>query len=137
MTSIYVRTRLKTFVARKCCDNRTLCYFYLINIFTLAKTHVYTCSFFNSALMLNLIVLDGCYDLLWPFYLLFLWVCCAWFKQYRQKCIFVRFLKKSHESLDFDLDSQEKWNIRDFSLFAQDTLSVSWERLRGTQLKTP
>ena len=97
--SVVVRTKLVT--------NRTLCHFVLINIFTLAKINVYTCSIFNSPSIVILIVLDGCYGLLWPFYLLFLWVCCAWFKQYRQKCIFVRFLKKSHESLDFDLDSQE------------------------------
>ena len=95
--SVVVRTKLVT--------NRTLCHFVLINIFTLAKINVYTCSIFNSPSIVILIVLDGCYGLLWPFYLLFLWVCCAWFKQYRQKCIFVRFLKKSHESLDFDLDS--------------------------------
>ena len=84
--SVVVRTKLVT--------NRTLCHFVLINIFTLAKINVYTCSIFNSPSIVILIVLDGCYGLLWPFYLLFLWVCCAWFKQYRQKCIFVRFLKK-------------------------------------------
>ena len=97
--SVVVRTKLVT--------NRTLCYFILINIFTLAKINVYTCSIFNSPSIVILIVLDGCYGLLWPFYLLFLWVCCVWFKQYRQKCIFVRCPKKSHESLDFDLVFQE------------------------------
>ena len=51
--SVVVRTKLVT--------NRTLCHFVLINIFTLAKIHVYTCSLFNSALMVILIVLDGCY----------------------------------------------------------------------------
>ena len=98
--SVFVRTTLVT--------NRTLCHFVLINIFAIAKINVYTCSIFNSPSIVILIVLDGCYGLLWPFYLLFLWVCCAWFKQYRQKCIFVRFPKKSHESLDFDLVFQEK-----------------------------
>ena len=84
--SVVVRTKLVT--------NRTLCHFVLINIFTLAKINVYTCSIFNSPSIVILIVLDGCYGLLWPFYLLFLWVCCAWFKQYRQKCLLVKMSKK-------------------------------------------